>query len=62
MGCPVNGPGEAAGSDIALLAGKEKGVIYRGEKVVRTIAVDAYIDEMEKEVLKLYEEKYREIG
>lgn len=60
MGCPVNGPGEAAGSDIALLAGKEKGVIYRGEKVIRTIPVDAYIDEMEKEVLKLYREKYGE--
>jgi (E)-4-hydroxy-3-methylbut-2-enyl-diphosphate synthase len=60
MGCPVNGPGEAAGSDIALLAGKDKGVIYRGEKVIRTIAMDAYIDEMEKEVLKLYREMYGE--
>ena len=60
MGCPVNGPGEAAGSDIALLAGKEKGVIYRGEKVIRTIPVDAYIEEMEKEVLKLYREMYGE--
>ena len=58
MGCAVNGPGEAAGSDICLLAGKEKGVIYRGERVVRTIAVEAFVDETEREIIALYEEMY----
>lgn len=58
MGCPVNGPGEAAGSDLCLLAGKEKGVIYRGEKVVRTVAVADFAQEMEKEILSLYYEMY----
>lgn len=58
MGCPVNGPGEAAGSDICLLAGKEKGVIYRGETVVRTVELGEFIEEMEKEILALYEEMY----
>jgi len=58
MGCPVNGPGEAAGSDICLLAGKEKGVIYRGETVVRTVPVGRFIEEMEKEILALYTELY----
>jgi (E)-4-hydroxy-3-methylbut-2-enyl-diphosphate synthase len=58
MGCAVNGPGEAAGSDICLLAGKERGVIYRGETVLRTIPLDSLIDEMEKEILALYKELY----
>ncbi len=58
MGCPVNGPGEAAGSDICLLAGKEKGVIYRGETIIRTVPVDRFAVEMEIEILKLYEEKH----
>jgi len=58
MGCPVNGPGEAAGSDICLMAGKDKGVIYRGETIVRTIDNGTYIAEMEKEIVKLFEELY----
>ncbi|MFP4356377.1 MAG: flavodoxin-dependent (E)-4-hydroxy-3-methylbut-2-enyl-diphosphate synthase [Phycisphaerae bacterium] len=34
MGCVVNGPGEAEGADVAICAGKGKGVLYRfGEKV-----------------------------
>jgi (E)-4-hydroxy-3-methylbut-2-enyl-diphosphate synthase len=60
MGCAVNGPGEAAGSDICLLAGKEKGVIYRGMTIVRTIPMKTAAEEMEKEILRLYGEKYRE--
>jgi (E)-4-hydroxy-3-methylbut-2-enyl-diphosphate synthase len=58
MGCPVNGPGEAAGSDICLLAGKDKGVIYRGENAVRTIEAREFVEEMEKEILSLYTELY----
>jgi (E)-4-hydroxy-3-methylbut-2-enyl-diphosphate synthase len=60
MGCPVNGPGEAAGSDICLLAGKENGVIYRGGTVIRQVPVGRFIEEMEKEILGLYREKYGE--
>jgi len=58
MGCPVNGPGEAAGSDIALMGGKDRGVIYIGEKVLKTVKVSEMISEMEVEILKLYNEKY----
>ncbi|UCE61081.1 MAG: flavodoxin-dependent (E)-4-hydroxy-3-methylbut-2-enyl-diphosphate synthase [Phycisphaerales bacterium] len=33
MGCVVNGPGEAEGADVALCAGKGKGIIYvKGEQ------------------------------
>ncbi len=58
MGCPVNGPGEAAGSDLCLLAGKEKGVIYRGETVIKQIDVDRFTEEMSAEISKLYGEMY----
>ena len=34
MGCIVNGPGEAEGADVAVFAGKHRGIIYvQGEKV-----------------------------
>ena len=34
MGCIVNGPGEAEGADVAIFAGKQRGLIYvQGEKV-----------------------------
>jgi (E)-4-hydroxy-3-methylbut-2-enyl-diphosphate synthase len=36
MGCVVNGPGEAAGADLAVVGGKGRGVIYRRGRLVRT--------------------------
>ncbi|MFB3892391.1 MAG: flavodoxin-dependent (E)-4-hydroxy-3-methylbut-2-enyl-diphosphate synthase [Phycisphaerae bacterium] len=38
MGCVVNGPGEAAGADVAICAGKGKAVLYRRGKKLRTVA------------------------
>ncbi len=36
MGCIVNGPGEAADADVALVAGRDVGFIYvKGERVCR---------------------------
>jgi (E)-4-hydroxy-3-methylbut-2-enyl-diphosphate synthase len=33
MGCVVNGPGECEGADVAIFAGKGKGIIYvQGEQ------------------------------
>jgi (E)-4-hydroxy-3-methylbut-2-enyl-diphosphate synthase len=61
MGCAVNGPGEAAGSDLCLLAGKEIGIIYRGASLLRTVPIEDFIDEMEKEILALYLELYGKI-
>jgi len=58
MGCPVNGPGEAAGSDICLMGGKGVGVIYRGETIVKKVQAEDWIEEMESEILKLYNELY----
>jgi len=49
MGCVVNGPGEAEGADVAVFAGKGRGVIYRDGVQVRTVTeaemLDALLDE-----------------
>lgn len=63
MGCIVNGPGEAEGSDVAISAGKSKVQIYRGGRVVETVArangveallkhVKLHIEESQKAVCK----------
>ncbi|QDV91873.1 4-hydroxy-3-methylbut-2-en-1-yl diphosphate synthase (flavodoxin) [Phycisphaerae bacterium RAS2] len=49
MGCVVNGPGEAEGADVAIFAGKGKGIIYVQGEQKRTVT--------EAEMLEaLYEE------
>lgn len=49
MGCVVNGPGEAEGADVAVFAGKGKGIIYVQGEQTRTVD--------EKDMLQaLYEE------
>jgi (E)-4-hydroxy-3-methylbut-2-enyl-diphosphate synthase len=49
MGCVVNGPGEAEGADVAVFAGRGKGIIYVQGEQTRTVS--------EQEILgALYEE------
>jgi (E)-4-hydroxy-3-methylbut-2-enyl-diphosphate synthase len=51
MGCIVNGPGEAEGADVALLAGKGKAVIcVRGEPV-RTVSESEMLDALYEEAM-----------
>ncbi|MBI5761954.1 MAG: flavodoxin-dependent (E)-4-hydroxy-3-methylbut-2-enyl-diphosphate synthase [Planctomycetes bacterium] len=38
MGCVVNGPGEAEGADVAVFAGKGKGIIYVQGEQTRTVS------------------------
>jgi (E)-4-hydroxy-3-methylbut-2-enyl-diphosphate synthase len=51
MGCVVNGPGEAAGADLGIAAGRGKGHLFVRGKVVRVVPesemVAALIDEAE---------------
>lgn len=55
MGCVVNGPGEAEGADVAVFAGKGRGVIYVQGQQVRTVN--------EAEILNaLYDEAVRFAG
>jgi (E)-4-hydroxy-3-methylbut-2-enyl-diphosphate synthase len=50
MGCVVNGPGEAEGSDVAVFAGKHRGVIYVQGEQVATVKEDEMLDRLFDEV------------
>jgi (E)-4-hydroxy-3-methylbut-2-enyl-diphosphate synthase len=50
MGCVVNGPGEAADADVALAAGRGKGVIYMRGVPVKTLAEADFLTELIKAV------------
>ena len=52
MGCVVNGPGEAEGSDVAVFAGKHRGVIYVQGEQVATVTEDQMLDRLFDEVRK----------
>jgi (E)-4-hydroxy-3-methylbut-2-enyl-diphosphate synthase len=52
MGCVVNGPGEAEGSDVAVFAGKHKGVIYVQGEQVATVSEERMLDALFDEVRK----------
>ena len=52
MGCVVNGPGEAAGADLALCAGKNKAYIYRKGKKIAVVPEDKIIPAITKELQK----------
>ncbi len=50
MGCIVNGPGEAEGSDVGISAGKSKVMIYRDGQVVETVPTEQGVECMLKHV------------
>jgi (E)-4-hydroxy-3-methylbut-2-enyl-diphosphate synthase len=52
MGCVVNGPGEAEGADVAVFAGKGRGVIYVQGEQVRTVTEAGMLDALYNETLK----------
>lgn len=49
MGCVVNGPGEAEGADVAVFAGKGKGVIYVQGEQTRTVTEEEMLDALYEE-------------
>ncbi len=52
MGCVVNGPGECEGADVAVFAGRGKGIIYvQGEKK-RTVCEAEMLDALYEECIK----------
>jgi len=53
MGCVVNGPGEAEGADVAVFAGKGRGIIYVQGRQVRTVAESEMLDALYAECLAL---------
>ena len=51
MGCVVNGPGEAEGADVAVFAGKGRGVIYVQGKQQRSVSEDQMLDALYEETV-----------
>ncbi|MFQ5422942.1 MAG: flavodoxin-dependent (E)-4-hydroxy-3-methylbut-2-enyl-diphosphate synthase [Phycisphaerae bacterium] len=49
MGCVVNGPGEAEGADVAVFAGKGKGIIYVQGRQTRTVREADILDALYEE-------------
>ncbi|RJP32184.1 MAG: flavodoxin-dependent (E)-4-hydroxy-3-methylbut-2-enyl-diphosphate synthase [Phycisphaerales bacterium] len=56
MGCVVNGPGEAEGADVAIFAGKGKGIIYVQGEQTRTVREADMLDALYEET-KAFAEK-----
>jgi len=52
MGCVVNGPGEAEGADVAVFAGKGRGVIYVQGRQTRTVTEAEMLDALYEEACK----------
>ncbi len=50
MGCIVNGPGEAADADVALIAGREHGFIYRSGQCVAKVPAENLVSELIRQV------------
>jgi 4-hydroxy-3-methylbut-2-en-1-yl diphosphate synthase IspG/GcpE len=50
MGCVVNGPGEAAGSDLAVVGGKGVVMIYKRGEPVRRVSQDQAIPALLEEI------------
>ena len=44
MGCVVNGPGECEGADVAIFAGKGRGIIYVQGEQKQTVTEDRMLD------------------
>ncbi len=55
MGCVVNGPGEAEGADVAIFAGKGRGIIYVQGKQKRTVTEAQMLDALYEEALAFAE-------
>jgi (E)-4-hydroxy-3-methylbut-2-enyl-diphosphate synthase len=51
MGCVVNGPGEAEGADVAVFAGKGRGIIYVQGEQKRTVTEPEMLDALYEEAL-----------
>ncbi len=56
MGCVVNGPGEGMHADIGIAGGRQKGILYRGGKVVATLPEEQLIDTLVAELRAIADE------
>jgi (E)-4-hydroxy-3-methylbut-2-enyl-diphosphate synthase len=59
MGCVVNGPGEAEGADVAIFAGRGKGIIYVQGEQKRTVSEAQMLDALLEESIAFAERVQR---
>lgn len=59
MGCVVNGPGEAEGADVAVFAGKGKGIIYVQGEQKATVSEDQMLEALYNETVAFAERVQR---
>lgn len=59
MGCVVNGPGEGMHADIGIAGGRQKGILYRGGKVIATLPEAELIDMLVTELERIAAEDER---
>jgi (E)-4-hydroxy-3-methylbut-2-enyl-diphosphate synthase len=59
MGCVVNGPGECEGADVAVFAGKGRGIIYVQGEQKQTVTEDRMLDALLAECRALEERVHR---
>lgn len=59
MGCVVNGPGEGMHADIGIAGGRQKGLLYRGGRVIATLPEDELISTLVRELEAVAEEDER---
>lgn len=57
MGCVVNGPGEAADADVAVCAGKGKGILYRSGQKIATVEEAGLLDALRQEIFVIIAKK-----
>ncbi len=50
MGCVVNGPGEGMHADIGIAGGRQKGIVYKGGRVVASLPEDQLIEALLREL------------
>ena len=59
MGCVVNGPGEGMHADIGIAGGRQKGILYRGGKVIASLPEEELIAALLRELDAIADEDAR---
>src|ERR1700730_11206198 len=62
MGCVVNGPGEGMHADIGIAGGRQKGILYRGGKVIASLPQEQLIESLITELAAIAAEDARLIA
>src|SRR5262249_25461949 len=62
MGCVVNGPGEGMHADTGIAGGRQKGILYRGGKVIASLPEAELIEALLRELSAIADEDARLIA